>query len=65
MNCVACPSKSAGKVLYAGFPMRFCAACSSIWGFWSFIPMRFGFNGMLFSYDGSYPKALWAFLRGL
>jgi hypothetical protein len=65
MKCLACPSTRASKVLYAGFPMHFCEACAAIWGFWSFIPMWFGFNGMLAFYEGPYLKALWAFLRGL
>lgn len=31
-------------------------------GFWSFIPCVFGFNGWFYAYADSYPAALWRWL---
>lgn len=58
------------KVIYLGFPMKFCDnpmeggdECACLWGFWSFVPTLW-FNGMFMTYEGSYWKALWHWLRG-
>lgn len=62
MICPHCASK-ASRVLYAGFPMWLCEECSTVCGFWSFI-LSWHFDGCFMAYDGSYLRALWAYLRG-
>ncbi|HEU4408345.1 MAG TPA: hypothetical protein VFS43_23985 [Polyangiaceae bacterium] len=53
------------RVLYAGLPARFCSdeACNCMWGPGEWAARAFGFNGVLFPYEGSYLAALWAWLR--
>lgn len=69
MRCPLCGSEDTSKVLYMGFPMKFCHVdeCKCLWGFWSFIAVwmplaphgYFTFMG----YTGSYWLALWYWLR--
>ncbi|MDD2853868.1 MAG: hypothetical protein PHY09_18425 [Desulfuromonadaceae bacterium] len=60
-----CPWSSCGgkahKVIYAGFPMKMCDDCSTLWGFWAIIPALY-FHGYLFIYEESYLKGLWEWL---
>lgn len=58
----ACANEDFTKIMYLGFPMKFCQRCTNIWGLWSFLPMWFGFNGVLFMYTGGYWKGLWHYL---
>jgi len=71
VNCPMCKEPGAARIIYMGFPMWFCEdgqmngeQCSCLWGFWSWIPDAFGFNGFLFRYEGSYPRALFYWLFG-
>jgi len=54
------------RAIYVGLPVWVCLFedCHTGWGFWSWLPVVFGFNGALMSYEGSYWRALWAWLRG-
>lgn len=61
MKCPECQA-DANKVIYMGAPMKTCDDCHLLWGFWSFIPFWFGYNGVMMQYDGSYLKALWYWL---
>jgi len=62
MTCPSCGSDSGRKAIYMALPVKFCERCSTIWGFWSFVPCIW-FNGVLFFYEGPYWKALrhWMF----
>ncbi len=62
--CPRCRSAPT-KVIYMGAPMKLCSdyACSTLWGFWSFVPVHVvPFNGVFLSYEQSYWRALWHWL---
>lgn len=59
-TCPTCEVKAL-KVIYSGLPLLMCDKCTTIWGFWSWVP-RLWFNGYLFIYKGSYLKGLWEWL---
>lgn len=67
--CKHCGSDTS-KVIYAGFPMRLCVNgfCNGVDGFWSFVvsamPIATDDGEFAFmAYDGSYLRALFAWLR--
>lgn len=72
MCCPNCgDTEQQGKVIYYGLPMRFCFSntergrdCNSLYGFWSWIASYLPFNGWFMTYQGSYFKALWHWLKG-
>ncbi len=74
---IVCPScgHSARRVIYLGLPMRLCGDhyCCTVFGWWSWVPLwlpvssfdETGEAGWAFmAYTGSYPRALWRWLRG-
>jgi len=62
IKCPAC-GEEASKIIYLGLPMKFCNHCSTMFGFWSWVPTLW-FNGAVFCYEGNYLRALWNYLRG-
>lgn len=65
MTCPLCGG-AAERVLYAGLPARLCAAdrCRCLFGGAAWLIGRLPFNGMFMVFEGSYLRALWAWVRG-
>jgi len=65
-KCPLCKSNSI-KVIYYGFPMRICENenCNCLFGVCFNIVEYFPFNGYLFTYEGSYLKALYRWIIGV
>ena len=62
-NCPLCKNGSF-KIIYYGFPVRFCknTMCNCMFGFWCYVTDQFPFDGELFVYDGPYLVGLWNWL---
>lgn len=65
MICIGCKKDTAGKVIYAGMPVKFCfdEECAVLWGFWSYPMLLLPFDGWFFAYEGNYFIALYHWLR--
>lgn len=63
LHCQVCGSRYQ-RVIYAGLPGKICPSCTLFVGLAALYADLFGFDGVLFQYDGSYWKALWAWLHG-
>jgi hypothetical protein len=65
INCPLCNSDTM-KVIYYGLPVKFCCKenCNCMFGFWTNVTNFLPFNGVLFTYEGSYLTALWHWLVG-
>ena len=66
MKCPLCKNEEIWKVIYYGFPVKFCSddKCNCMFGFWTYLTDFFPFNGMLFVYKGNYWPALYRWLKG-
>lgn len=62
-RCPCCGDEGQ-RVIYMGLPMWLCSdgTCCTGWGFWSFLPILH-FTGCFMAFEGSYWRALWAWLR--
>lgn len=57
-RCLECGRSNVAKVIYLGLPMRLCLECSTLYGFWAWVPGIY-FNGGFMVYRGPYLNALW------
>jgi hypothetical protein len=70
IKCPECNGESS-KIIAAGLPMKLCLECNLLWGFWSWFyaylisPIEGMINGnfCFLTYEGSYLKALWEFIK--
>jgi hypothetical protein len=68
MGCPNCHDDTV-KVIYLGLPGRFCEACGTLSGLAAYAPpiateTPHGPMFAFMAYEGSYWRALWAWLRG-